>query len=174
MSELELPKRAIMTLSPDATQELGGALGRAIAASPADRPLVIALNGDLGAGKTTFVGGLLRSLGVTGPVRSPTYTLVEPYKLDVAQGRRVYHLDLYRLADAGDLEMLAPRDLLDPGAVLLVEWAERGGRALPVADLSLTFAYPRGGEIGLEGATVRVIQIEPGSSTGIVLAASLH
>jgi len=146
--------------------------------------LVIALNGELGAGKTTFVSGLLHAVGVTGPVRSPTYTLIEPYELTddtpdqaqggQAQGRRMYHMDLYRLANSRELEMLAPRDLLEPGAVLLVEWAERGGRALPTPDLTLTFCYPESASINAATTSDRAIKIEPGSSVGRVLGASLH
>jgi tRNA threonylcarbamoyladenosine biosynthesis protein TsaE len=164
---------SITTRSPDTTRNLGAALGLAIAASPTDLPLLIALNGELGAGKTTFVGGLLRALGIKGAVRSPTYTLIEPYDL-VGAHARLYHLDLYRLANASELEMLAPRDLLDPGAVLLVEWADRSGRALPQPDLTLTFRYPQEPAIGIEDATVRLIEIEAGTSTGRMLAASLH
>jgi len=161
----------IQSASPETTRTLGAALAKAITQLSSKLPLVIALNGELGAGKTTFVGGLLRELGVTGPVRSPTYTLIEPYQLGVEQDSmpsRVYHIDLYRLADASELEMLAPRDLLEPGAVLLVEWAERGGRALPTPDLSITLAYPQ------TESTERTINIEPGSSAGRVLATSLH
>ncbi len=170
--------KSIMTHSAEATRELGAALGRAIAESAPGQPMLIALNGELGAGKTTFVGGLLGALGVTGAVRSPTYTLIETYDLAQMRGRHIYHLDLYRLVDAADLEMLAPRDLLEPGAVLLVEWAERGGRALPSPDLSITLAYPayppdsQKGEVAASGD--RLIEIKPGSSVGRVLAASLH
>jgi tRNA threonylcarbamoyladenosine biosynthesis protein TsaE len=162
----------ISTHSADATCELGAALGRALATSSADQPIFIALNGELGAGKTTFVGGLLRALGVTGPVRSPTYTLIETYDLPQMHGRHIHHLDLYRLADASELEMLAPRDLLEPGAVLLVEWAERGGRTLPSPDLSITLLYPQGTAIEL--VSDRCIEVQAGSTVGKMLAASLH
>ncbi|MBC7982917.1 MAG: tRNA (adenosine(37)-N6)-threonylcarbamoyltransferase complex ATPase subunit type 1 TsaE [Candidatus Obscuribacterales bacterium] len=126
------------TSSAEATRLLGERLARAIAANGLEQPLVVTLSGELGAGKTTFVSGFLRAMGVTGPVRSPTYTLIEPYEF---AERCVYHLDLYRLVDARDLEMLALRDLLQPSAVLLVEWAERGAGALPVPDLALTLHY---------------------------------
>jgi tRNA threonylcarbamoyladenosine biosynthesis protein TsaE len=128
----------VVSDSPDATRELGARLGQALLASSRVQPVVINLSGELGAGKTTFVSGLLRAVGVTGPVRSPTYTLIEPYELaDIA----VYHMDLYRLGDARDLEMLALRDLLLPGAALLIEWAERGKGALPSPDLALKLQY---------------------------------
>jgi tRNA A37 threonylcarbamoyladenosine biosynthesis protein TsaE len=78
------------------------------------------------------------------------------------------------LADASELEMLAPRELLEPGAALLVEWAEKGGRVLPPADLSLTFSYPDEHAGGNAEACKRGIEINPGSSVGRVLATSLH
>jgi tRNA threonylcarbamoyladenosine biosynthesis protein TsaE len=133
----------LMTTTADATREFGERLGRALLQTPVDRPLMVALTGELGAGKTTLVGGLMRGMGVQTAVRSPTYTLIEPYEaLGPRADRTVFHLDLYRLADARELEMLAPRDLLEPGAILLVEWAERGGAALPQPDVSVQLRYP--------------------------------
>lgn len=99
---------------------------------------MIHLHGDLGTGKTTLVRGILRGLGHTGAVKSPTYTLIEPYE---PGGRPVFHLDLYRLGDPEELEYLGLRDLLGGEALLLVEWPERGGAALPAPDLDIRIAY---------------------------------
>jgi tRNA threonylcarbamoyladenosine biosynthesis protein TsaE len=99
---------------------------------------IVHLRGDLGAGKTTLARGILRGLGHTGAVKSPTYTLIEPYE---PGGRRVYHLDLYRLGDPEELEYLGLRDLLGGEDLILVEWPERAGTALPPADLELRIAH---------------------------------
>jgi len=161
----------LATETPDATRALGEQLGRAILATPNEAPLMIALMGELGAGKTTLVGALLRGMGVTGAVRSPTYTLIEPYEHLGPQGKRsVYHLDLYRLVDARDLEMLAPRDLLQPGAVLLVEWAERAGTSLPAPDLSVQLRYVAGSSAA---ANHRSIVLTAHSLAGAALTRSL-
>ena len=93
---------------------------------------VVYLTGDLGAGKTTLTRGLLRSLGVTGAVRSPTYTLVEIYQIGALTA---LHLDLYRLNDAAELDNLGLREWATGGHLWLVEWPERGGDRLPAADL---------------------------------------
>lgn len=125
-----------------ATEALGGALARALprwgVAAPAAGGVVVYLQGELGAGKTTCVRALLRTLGVTGLVRSPTYTLVETY---VLAGLTCIHVDLYRLQSLTEIDELGLRDAMGPGALLLVEWPEKGGAALPPADLELTLRY---------------------------------
>ena len=123
------------------TRELGARLARAIRSAGEDAPLLITLSGDLGAGKTTLVGGLLAELGHTGPARSPTYTLVEPYQLD---GRDFYHCDLYRLRHPDELEDIGLRDFRSPRSVLLVEWPERAEGRLGEVDVSVTLSYAEG------------------------------
>jgi tRNA threonylcarbamoyladenosine biosynthesis protein TsaE len=119
-------------------RDLGARLARAVMQSPEAEPLLITLTGELGAGKTTLVGGLLNALGHVGPARSPTYTLLEPYRVG---GRDIVHCDLYRLRHPDELEDLGLRDLQGPGSVLLVEWPDKAGGQLGLADLSLALEY---------------------------------
>ncbi len=108
-----------------ATLVLGAELAAAL------RPgSVVLLRGDLGAGKTTLVRGLLRAMGHTGPVRSPTYALVESYRLG---GCDLHHFDLYRMGDPEELEAIGLRDYFDGEAICLIEWPERAGAMLPTA-----------------------------------------
>lgn len=108
-----------------ATEAAGAALAQVLAGTDH----IIFLRGELGAGKTTLVRGLLRSLGHPGRVPSPTYTLVEPYEIGPLSLR---HLDLYRIADPGELEYLGVREL---AGTVLIEWPEKGGHFLPEPDL---------------------------------------
>lgn len=96
--------------------------------------LQVWLSGDLGAGKTTLVRGMLRGLGYEGRVKSPTYGLVESYAI---AGLTVHHLDLYRLTDPEELDFIGLDELIDADSLLLVEWPERGRGMLPAADLTI-------------------------------------
>jgi tRNA threonylcarbamoyladenosine biosynthesis protein TsaE len=140
----------------DDMRALGRALGGALSTS-AGGALVIGIEGELGAGKTTLVGGILAGLGIEGAIRSPTYTLIEPYE---AAGLQLYHIDLYRLSGPREVEALGIRDLLDARAVLLIEWPSRAAGALPPEDLSVSIEYPG------SGAQRRLLTAQAHSSAG--------
>lgn len=114
-----------------ATEALGAGIADWLRAAPG---AVVYLIGDLGAGKTTLARGLLRALGVRGTVRSPTYTLLEPYEIE---GRSVVHMDLYRLQDPDELITLGAHDYSPRSTIWLVEWPERGSGQLPAAQLTV-------------------------------------
>jgi tRNA threonylcarbamoyladenosine biosynthesis protein TsaE len=130
--------------------------------SPGAAPVVLYLCGDLGAGKTTFARGFLAGLGVHGPVRSPTYTLLELYP---AGAVTVVHLDLYRLNQAAELEGLGVREWARPKHVWLIEWPERGTGRLPRADLTLAFSV---------GACGHDIKVSAGSALGVSWLSALE
>ena len=144
-----------LTLADEAaTRRVGAALARALP-DVSNESLLAGLSGDLGSGKTTLARALLRALGVSGTVRSPTFTLVEPY--ETARGS-VHHLDLYRLEPGpGPLEAIGYRDLRAQPGLVLVEWPERAGEALGTPDLGVQLAHEGPG---------RRISIAAGSASG--------
>ena len=130
-------------------------LAAGAALAPYLRPgLVIYLHGGLGAGKTTFSRGLIKALGHVGHVKSPTYTLVEPYEFTAFV---LYHFDLYRMTDPEELEFIGGRDYFSGEAVSVVEWPEQGRGTLPPADLDVTLMASDGG---------RTLTIQAGTPAG--------
>jgi tRNA threonylcarbamoyladenosine biosynthesis protein TsaE len=142
--------RSLILADPQATRAQGRCLAGALQLV---RPpqLIIYLEGELGAGKTTLARGILEGLGHEGRVPSPTYTLVEPYALS---GYRVYHIDLYRIRAARELDDLGLAEQLVCGAVALIEWPDHGAGHVPPADIRLRLdLVPEGRALACEGRT---------------------
>lgn len=117
-----------------ATQDLGAQVAKLCVP-----PLIIYLTGELGSGKTTFARGFIHSLGHTGTVKSPTFSLVESYSFECVT---LYHFDLYRLQSPHELEYLGVRDVSAEGdSICLIEWPQRGGHALPKPDIVFIFEH---------------------------------
>ncbi|HTW76100.1 MAG TPA: tRNA (adenosine(37)-N6)-threonylcarbamoyltransferase complex ATPase subunit type 1 TsaE [Steroidobacteraceae bacterium] len=134
------PVGAWVLADADATRRLGESLGRHCPWA-GEGPRCLFLTGELGAGKTTLAAGLLAAVGVSEPVRSPSYALIEIYGVG---SRLAVHVDLYRLRGAAELEQLGLRDYLQPETLLVIEWPEHGAGALPQPDLWLRLQIATG------------------------------
>lgn len=142
------------------------AFARALARQPAIGRALIELQGDLGAGKTTFVRHLLKSLGVEGRIKSPTYAVVEPYTLSTSKlqpGMNIWHFDFYRFNDPREWEEAGFRDIFASPGLKLVEWPEKAGTHLPQPDLLLNI------EVLANGS--RAITLTAHTATGAELLA---
>ncbi|WP_210642587.1 tRNA (adenosine(37)-N6)-threonylcarbamoyltransferase complex ATPase subunit type 1 TsaE [Pseudomonas sp. Tri1] len=136
------------------------AFGARVARITAGHGLIF-LEGDLGAGKTTLSRGIIRGLGHVGSVKSPTFTLVEPYEIgDI----RAFHFDLYRLVDPEELEFLGIRDYFEDDTLCLIEWPQKGAGFLPKPDLTITIGAQNGG---------RLLKLTPQGSRGESWCAAL-
>ena len=137
--------------------DFGEVLGGALLAISQQTVAVVYFQGQLGAGKTTVCRGVLQGCGHSGAVKSPTYTLVEPYELPAA---RVFHFDLYRLGDPEELEYMGIRDYFEPGNICLIEWPDRGQGMLQGADLELTISVTlKGRRLDLVADTDRGVAV---------------
>lgn len=145
----------------NSTISIGDSLAKVVKRNNQQKALVVYLHGDLGAGKTTLTRGFVRGMGHVGNVKSPTYTLVEPYELTPW---RVFHFDLYRLADPEELEYMGIRDYFNGDCCCFIEWPEKGSGLLAKADLIISIVYQ--GE-------QRVLSVEAKSTYGEQLIYSL-
>lgn len=133
--------KSVYLASTEDTEELGKWLFDQLSS-----PCVIYLQGDLGAGKTTFARGFVRAAGFSGPVKSPTYTLVEPYESECLT---LLHLDLFRMADPAEFEYLGVLDQLSDNTILLIEWPSMGEGWLPEADVLVELKQHEQGRLAI-------------------------
>ena len=141
------------------------ACAQALARRPGIGQACIELHGSLGAGKTTFVRHLLRALGVQGRIKSPTYTVMEPYSVAAQPDLAISHFDFYRFSDPREWADAGLRDVFAAPGLKLVEWPEHAAGMLPAADLQLHISVPD------EAPDSRVVQINAGTALGQVLLA---
>ncbi len=147
-------KQSLFLADESETVSFGERVGRAVENDITQTGVVIFLIGDLGAGKTTLCRGVLNAFGHQGAVKSPTYTLVEPYDFE---DKHVRHFDLYRLGDPEELEYMGIRDYFGSGNLCLIEWPNRGKGVLPEPDLIVTVTVKAPG---------RQVEVEANTSIG--------
>ena len=165
--------RSVIWHSEEETRACAARLAAALLTLPHAGNALIALGGDLGAGKTTLVRHLLRTLGVQGRIKSPTYGLVETYEVTTERGLLpIWHMDFYRLNDPSEWEHAGLRDVFATPGLKLVEWPERAGSRLPQADLMLHIRSQAGTDDPT--AALREVQIQTPSPTGRALAEALR
>lgn len=166
MAKIETQSQNFQTrvVGESAMVAFGRGIGEVFKSCVAERGLVVFLEGDLGAGKTTLSRGILTAYGHSGAVKSPTYTLVEPYEFAALT---VYHFDLYRLGDPEELEYLGIRDYFGPRSICLLEWPARGEGFLPSPDLTLKVSVDgEGRNVNIQGhSALGQIIISAGADT---------
>ena len=156
---LDLPNSVLTLTIPDelATSALGQELAPHLRTG-----MVVWLDGDLGAGKTTLVRALLRALGHAGPVKSPTYTLVEVY---VVSSIYLYHFDFYRFSEAEEFEDAGLGEYFRDDSICLVEWPEKAAGYVPEPDLELVFRFAKAGQEGVEVG--RILELHARTEAGL-------
>ena len=163
-------ERATLAFGADLLASIQAVKGEveAQAAAAEEQAMCVYLLGDLGVGKTTLSRGLIRAAGYNGAVKSPTYTLVEPY--DLASGL-IYHFDLYRLSDPFELEFLGVEHYFDDGLLCLIEWPSKGVGFIPPADIAITLAEGDQQAIGQHQYERRMLTMAAESELGIAVLA---
>lgn len=159
---MSYPRASFFAGSPEDTMQLAVDLASAIGTLES-LGTTIFLNGDLGAGKTTFSRFFIQAFGHKGNVKSPTYTLVEPYELSQVS---IYHFDLYRLADPEELEFMGIRDYFGENNISLIEWSENGAEYLASPDIVISInIVPSGRQFAIEATSAKGAKVLQGCKT---------
>lgn len=155
-----MSEKSLLLVDENATISLGQQLA-CLVKNKLSKGIVVYLHGDLGAGKTTFTRGFVTGMGHSGNVKSPTYTLVEPYELPPW---RIFHFDLYRLADPEELEFMGIRDYFDDDCCCFIEWPDKGKGVIAEPDLVINIAY---------SGEQRTINFQPLTENGQIIVTEL-